>query len=89
MRKCLTWPQEAVQLQSGDVLLVHTDGLNEAMNFDDEPFGLDRVTESLVSSVQPGEAAEGIAKGILWQMRRFAGLQTRLDDLTLVVIKVL
>lgn len=85
----LAWPQEAVQLQSGDVLLAHTDGLNEAMNFDDEPFGLDRVRESLVWSVQQEEAAEGIAKGILWRMRRFAGLQTRLDDLTLVVIKVL
>ena len=29
------------------------------------------------------------AKGVLWEMRRFAGLQTRFDDLTLVVIKAL
>ncbi len=83
----MTWPHEAVQLQSGDVLLAYTDGLNEAMNFDDEPFGRKRVEAAALDAIGQARRVEGIAKHILWEMRRFAGLQTRPDDLTLVAIQ--
>ena len=85
----LRWSQEAVSLRSGDVILAHTDGLHEAMNFQDEPFGIQRVESALLSAVEQGQPAEGIVKHVLWEMRRFAGLQTRLDDLTLIAVKVL
>ena len=38
---------ETIQLQPGDRLLMFTDGLTEAMNSEDEEFGMDRVLESL------------------------------------------
>jgi len=85
----LTWAEETLELQTGDVILAHTDGLHEAMNFEDEPFGRQRVEAATLDAIAQGAGAEGIARRVLWEMRRFAGLQTRPDDLTLVVIKVL
>jgi len=83
------WHHEAVTLRSGDVILAYTDGLVEAMNFEDEPFGVQRAEQAAVFAVGQGQSADGIVKHVLWEMRRFAGLQTRLDDLTMVVVKVL
>ncbi len=83
------WPHESIALRSGQVLLIYTDGLSEALNFDDEPFGKQRIRQAVEESVARGGDAEDIAKHVLWQMRRFAGLQQRLDDLTLLVVKVL
>ena len=85
----LTWRQEAIALQSGDMILMYTDGLNEAMNFEDESFGRHRVEQAALAAIGQVHSAEGIAKHVLWEMRRFAGLQTRLDDLTLIAIQVL
>jgi sigma-B regulation protein RsbU (phosphoserine phosphatase) len=85
----LTWEQEVFALESGDTILIYTDGLIEAMNFEDEPFGRRRTEEALMSAVELTGGAEGIAKHVLWEMRRFAGLQKRPDDLTLLTIRVL
>ena len=83
------WRHEAVTLRSGDVILAYTDGLVEAMNFEDEPFGVRRAEQAALLAVAQGQSADGIVKHVLWEMRRFAGLQTRLDDLTMVVVKVI
>ena len=80
---------EAVQLVSGDVVLAYTDGLSEAMNFDDEPFDLARIEKSARAAIAENQTAEGLVRHLLWEMRRFAGLQTRFDDLTMLAIRVL
>jgi sigma-B regulation protein RsbU (phosphoserine phosphatase) len=85
----LAWGKKVIQLRSGDFILVHTDGLHEATNFADEPFGLERVEHAAVAAAADGQTAEGLAKAVLWEMRRFTGLQTRSDDLTLICLKVL
>jgi sigma-B regulation protein RsbU (phosphoserine phosphatase) len=83
------WSWEPVMLQGGDVLLAYTDGISEAMNFSDEPFGRERVQKAALAAIGQGQNARGIVNHVLWEMRRFAGLQTRFDDLTLIAIKVL
>jgi len=83
------YEHDSFTLNSGDIILAYTDGLSEAMNFNDEEFGHERVKAAAMAAVQDGKDAKGIAKHALWEMRRFAGLQKRFDDLTLIVIKVL
>ena len=80
------YARSLVQLQPSDVLLCATDGLIEAMNFDEEQFGQDRAIAAAHVAIDRGENANGIAKHILWEMRRFAGLQDRLDDITIVTL---
>ncbi len=78
-----------IALQADDVILMYTDGLSEAMNFSDEAFGQERIERAALASVHKGASAEGVIKHVLWEMRRFTGLQTRGDDLTMVAVKVL
>ena len=79
------YKQEVVDLRAGDVLLLYSDGVSEAMNFQRQMFGRQRLQESLVRG---GATAEAIAQNILWDMRRFVGLQERSDDVTMIVAKM-
>ncbi|MFP3937555.1 MAG: PP2C family protein-serine/threonine phosphatase [Phycisphaerae bacterium] len=81
--------QEWFTLEPGDYVLAYTDGLTEAMNFNDEIFGRERVEQAVLEAVGDDRSAQGLSKHVLWCMRRFAGLQTRFDDLTMLAIKVL
>ena len=84
-----SWRHDSMVFAPGDALLVFTDGLTDALNFQDEAFGMARVEAAALAAVARGDGAEAIARSILWEMRRFAGLQTRLDDLTLIAVRVL
>ena len=81
-----TYYQDVVDLKTGDVMVICTDGLIEASNFQAEQFGSKRVLEAAQAKVQ--DSAEHIAKHILWEMRRFTGLTERMDDITIVVAKI-
>lgn len=88
MDEQMQFRQETLNLESGDVLIIFTDGLPEAINFQDEVFGRKRVHNAVLEACRQRRTAKGIGKFVLWEMRRFAGLQTRCDDLTLVTIKI-
>jgi len=83
------WTQEVLTLRTGDVVLAYTDGLSDAMNFADESFGHERIRQAALEAIAAGQSAEGIAQHVLWTMRRFSGLQSRMDDLTVVVIRAI
>jgi sigma-B regulation protein RsbU (phosphoserine phosphatase) len=78
--------RELVSLQPGDVVLLYTDGAAEALNFSDEQYGRPRLGESLIRYAD--QPAQLIAQNILWDIRRFRGLADRIDDVTLVVLKI-
>lgn len=75
-----------VRLHEGDVLLLTTDGATEAMNFAGEVFGRDRLREAILRYRELD--ATQMARQVLWDIRRFAGLADQSDDIALVVIKV-
>ncbi len=81
--------QEVLALERQDVLVLVTDGFIETRNFQDEQFGRERLERAILTAQQRGDDARGIAQHVLWELRRFAGLQVRSDDLTLVVVRVL
>jgi serine phosphatase RsbU (regulator of sigma subunit) len=78
--------QSFMELQSGDVLLLYTDGLAEAMNFEDCLFGTQRVIEAFSKG---GATAHEIAENVRWAMQRFVGLRKQTDDISLIVAKLL
>jgi len=78
--------QETVALRSGDLLVMVTDGVTEAMDFHDENFGQQRLLSSIWRHRRL--EAQQLAGQILWDVRRFVGLAEQSDDITVVVIAV-
>jgi len=78
-------------LEPGDLMLMFTDGLLEARNFDGEAYGRARIHESFLRQASAGDAppVDVIAKQIFWDMRRFVGFAPVEDDVTLVVVRVI
>ena len=81
-----TYDKGITHTEPGDVLVLYTDGLTEAINFHDEQFGIERLRESILR-YQDLDANQ-LAQQLLWDVRRFKGLADRIDDITLVVVKV-
>ncbi|MCK4873550.1 MAG: SpoIIE family protein phosphatase [Phycisphaerales bacterium] len=79
-----------IHLEPGDVVLCYTDGLAEAVNFDDEWFGKHRIRQAVLDVLNDDRqaSAERVLTHALWEMRRFAGLAARPDDVTLLAIRV-
>ena len=82
-----TFEHESITLKTGDVVLAYTDGLTEALNFSDEAFGMRRLEAALLEAIAAGYNAEAVVNHVLWRLHGFSGLQTLVDDISLVVIK--
>lgn len=80
--------QTSVQLEKGDVLLMYTDGVIDALNYAGERYGRERLAESLLRHAAQHSSAEELSLQVLWDVRRFAGFRIRTDDFTLVVVRV-
>jgi sigma-B regulation protein RsbU (phosphoserine phosphatase) len=78
--------KEVVDLEPGDVLVFCTDGVTEALNFEDQAFGRRRLQESILR--YRNEEVSTLAKQLLWDVRRFAGLAPQVDDITIVAARV-
>jgi sigma-B regulation protein RsbU (phosphoserine phosphatase) len=77
---------ETVQLQAGDHLILYTDGLIDAVNFDGLSWGRQRLLETLKKCA--GVLAEQMIKNILAYRRRFVGLARQVDDTSMVIVKL-
>lgn len=85
--KDAVYNQEVLHLEPGDVLLFYTDGAIDAMNFDGEMYGRERLLESFIR--HRSLDVQALIQQIVWDIRRFAGLATQSDDITVVAAKVI
>jgi sigma-B regulation protein RsbU (phosphoserine phosphatase) len=76
----------SVQLASGDVLLIFTDGLVEAVNERGEEYGDDRLLAILPALRQ--YSAQGGVAALMNELNRFTGMAHQHDDITCLVVKV-
>ena len=77
--------QSVIDLKTNDILLLYTDGVPDAMNFQQQSYGRQRLVDAFMKG---GETAEAVVQNLLWDMRRFVGLTKRTDDVTMIVVKV-
>jgi sigma-B regulation protein RsbU (phosphoserine phosphatase) len=76
-----------VDLAPGDVLVLYTDGVTEAINDKDEEFGEERLLRVIAEN--RGRPAGEIQERILEAIAVFAGECPQFDDITLMVLRVL
>jgi len=74
-----------VRLESGDTLVMYSDGLTECRNACDEEFG----TRGLLAAARAaaGSSANSMLFSLLGSVQDFAGSHPRGDDLTLMVLR--
>ncbi len=84
--KSVEYESTAFDLEEGDILIFHSDGLIEALNADEEMYGDERLKE-VVSQMPNDYTAEEVIQYLVEDVNRFVEEAEQYDDLTLVVIK--
>jgi serine phosphatase RsbU (regulator of sigma subunit) len=74
-----------IQLNSGDVVVLYTDGITEAFDMNQDQYGIEPVIEVVVLNRE--QSAAEIKQAVIDDVRRYMGEQKVFDDITLVVIK--
>jgi sigma-B regulation protein RsbU (phosphoserine phosphatase) len=74
-----------IPLSTGDILVIQSDGVSEAMNANHEQFGEERLQSLLIEHKE--KTAEEIIDIIVKEVRKHAGAHPQSDDITMMVIK--
>src|SRR5262249_23628840 len=72
-----------LRLDDGDILVLYTDGITEAMSADGEAFGLDRLCAAVAEVA--GEATTKILEHLMAEVEGFMARQE--DDMTALVLR--
>jgi serine phosphatase RsbU (regulator of sigma subunit) len=78
--------EEQVALSPGDVIVLYTDGISEAMNLDNDLFGESRLSRIVEEHghMDSGELRERILR----EIEAFVGSADQHDDMTMILMKV-
>jgi sigma-B regulation protein RsbU (phosphoserine phosphatase) len=82
------YDQGQVALSPGDLVVLYTDGISEAMNSEGEQFGETRVCD-LIAALPRELSARVVAERLLQAVHEFLGPVEPQDDVTLLVIRAL
>ncbi|MEX0268861.1 urea ABC transporter substrate-binding protein [Leptolyngbyaceae cyanobacterium UHCC 1019] len=77
--------QTNIQLNPGDVAVLYTDGITEAMNMQKQQYGLDRFHRVLQNNRD--RPATEIRQHVIRDVMAFVGDQRVFDDITLLILK--
>jgi phosphoserine phosphatase RsbU/P len=78
------FPDHAVTLRPGDRVVLYTDGVTEACNSADEPYGPERLVALI--SAEGGAAPAALVDRICGSVTTFTGTATQADDMTVAVL---
>jgi len=74
-----------IDVAPGDLLVLYTDGVTEAMNADGQQFGEERLQATVAAT--PDASAQQILSALMDAVKAFAGDAPQSDDITVLVIK--
>lgn len=88
LRADATYHEESYDgLKPGQILMIGTDGVWEMPNASGEQFGKQRLQQTIQASAT--RSAREIVEAVLDAMRRFRGNFRQVDDVTLMIVKIL
>jgi len=79
------FPSASTQLEPGDVLVLYTDGISEAMDPQHDQFGLDRLRAAVEKHASA--SVERLQAGILTAVEEFVRGAPQADDITLLILR--
>lgn len=72
-----------VELGAGDLLLLYSDGLEDAVNRQEEIFGIERLLEAVC---RPAESAAELLRSVFAEIEAFMGDEKQYDDFTALAV---
>ncbi len=85
MKALAPYEQDSITLRHGDMLVLFTDGVSEAMSKDAEEFGEARLEEVLRKSVDL--TAQGVTVAIHHALQEYTTGAAQSDDITMMIVK--
>ena len=82
-----TYSDEDTRLEPGDVLVVYSDGVTEALNLAGEEYGDARLAE--VTAAHRAAPLDQLLQGIITSVQSFANGASQSDDVTVLVLRYL
>lgn len=79
--------ESSTVIESGDVVVLHTDGIYEALDDAEEQYGLERLRQSIAAWDGVGSARD-LRDLVIRDLWSFKGGARQQDDITLVVVRV-
>lgn len=86
MKTIMPYNATTVQLESGDLIIMFTDGISEAMSAENEEFSDVRLEEMVLKFHK--HSADEVVKSIKTEVQNFTEGAPQSDDITLMAIKV-
>ena len=80
------YTEQALSLEPGDLLILYTDGISEAMTHDDEEWGEER----MIAAALPvrNRSADEVLRAIMAAADAFTAGAAQHDDMTLLILKL-
>jgi sigma-B regulation protein RsbU (phosphoserine phosphatase) len=79
------YEERPVYIESGDIVVLHTDGVNEAVNASGQQFGEKRIIDTLIANRD--RSAGELVHLLIDSVISFSSENEELDDITVIVIK--
>jgi len=79
------YEEETIPFHPGELLVIYSDGITEAMNNTEEEFGEKRLIDLILQN--RNESPLNLIEIIIKKIQEFSGNQSQMDDITLVIIK--
>jgi sigma-B regulation protein RsbU (phosphoserine phosphatase) len=80
-----TYADERIQLEPGDVLVIYSDGVTEALNLAGDEFGDERLAAELIKTRT--SPLPDILQGVITAVQAFAAGASQSDDVTVLVAR--
>jgi sigma-B regulation protein RsbU (phosphoserine phosphatase) len=77
--------ETTIRLKTGDVVVLYTDGITEAMNREGEEWGFQSFIEAV--KVASAEGAHSVLSNVRQRLIRFVGDHPQYDDMTLLALR--
>ncbi len=87
LKSVVTYEHEVISLQPGDIVVMFTDGISEAMNSQNEEFGEEEL-EKILRTHAP-EPAKSILDRVIQSVQEYADPTNQSDDITALVLKTM
>jgi serine phosphatase RsbU (regulator of sigma subunit) len=83
----LTLQELEITMTPGDYLLLYSDGVTDARNEADEPFGLERLKSALLSAIEGDKKA--VLERLIYVINQWRGQAPAFDDVTMLLVQAL